>query len=247
MSLRLSEGLRDKMLGLQATIVGAVIGITLDFNDNGGSADTITDSGNGFVAAGFAVGDVLFVQGSTSQDTDGTGAVPTDVAAGTLTLATGTLSATEVGLAGTVVACARGGSLKDIFKDGVLRIYSGTQPTSADTAVSGTLLIEVTVDAGAFAHGNAAAGLEYGAAASGAIAKDSDTWQGLGLAAGTAGWFRFCANPTDNGALSSTLPRIDGSVGTSGSDLNMTNTSITVGSTYTIDAWTITLPYQYGT
>ena len=109
------------------------------------------------------------------------------------------------------------------------------------------MLLEITVSAGAFAHGAFDNGLEFGDAASGAISKASgDTWQDQGLAAGTAGWFRFCANPTDSGAASTTLPRIDGSVGTSGADLNMSSTSVTVGATYTIDDFTLTLPEYYG-
>jgi hypothetical protein len=238
------------MLGLNATVRGAVQGTGLAFVDGGAGSDTITDSGNGFITAGFAPGDVLFVKGATTagNNTNCTGAVLTAVAAGTLTFATATVAAAEAGVAATIVACARGGSLKDIFKDGVLRIYSGTQRVEADDAVSGTLLLQITVSAGAFVAGAFDNGLEFGTAADGAISKAStETWQAVGLSAGTAGWFRFVANPTDDGSESTSLPRIDGTVGTSGADLNMSNTTITVGATYTIDAFTLTLPLQYGT
>ena len=247
MALKLSTGLRDDMLGLVSAIRGAIIGVGLDFVDGAGGDDTITDGGTGFITADFAPGDVLFVQGSTSNDVACTGAVLTAVVAGTITFATGTVAVAEVGLAGTVVAIARGGSLKDIFHDGVLRIYSGTQPSDPDTAVSGTLLIEVTESGGTFAHGAFANGLEFGDAAAGIIAKAAaETWQGAGIAAGTAGYFRLCANPTDAGGASTSLPRIDGSVGTSGADLNMSSTTITVGATYTIDSFQFTLPEYYG-
>ena len=250
MSLKLSQGLRDDMLGLKGTIVGAIVGATLAFVDGGGSPDSITDSGNGFLTAGFAPGDVLFVQGATTpaNDTAITGAVILTVAAGTITFATGTVDTAEAGAAGTVVAVARGGSMKDIFKDGVLRIYSGSQPTSPDNAASGTLLLEVTESGGTFAHGAFANGLEFeDDPTEGEMEKASgETWQGTGLVAGTAGWFRFCANPTDNGAASTTLPRIDGSVGSSGADLNMSSTTITVGATYTLDSFKLTLPEYYG-
>ncbi|HBF44016.1 MAG TPA: hypothetical protein DDW42_10405 [Desulfobacteraceae bacterium] len=145
-----------------------------------------------------------------------------------------------------MVAC-KGGSIKDIFHDGVLRIYSGTQPSDADQAVAGTLLLEITESAGAFAAGEFANGLEFGAAAAGAISKAAaETWQDTGISSGTAGWFRLCANPTDAGASSTTLPRIDGSIGSSGADLNMSSTTIVVGSTYTIDTFTLTMPEYYG-
>jgi hypothetical protein len=144
------------------------------------------------------------------------------------------------------VAC-KGGSLKDIFHDGVLKIYSGTQPTDADTAVAGSLLVTITESAGAFVAGAFDNALEFGDSAAGAIAKAAaETWQGVAAASGVAGWFRLCANPTDAGAASTTLPRIDGSIGTSGADLNLSSTTITSGQTYTIDTFSITLPEYYG-
>jgi hypothetical protein len=249
MALKLSTGLRNKMLGLQASVVASFQGATGAFVDGGAGADTITDSGTGFITAGFAPGQVLFCLGATTaaNDTAVTGAVLAGVAAGTLTLATGIVDTAEAFAAATIICAAEGGSLKDILRDGVLRIYSGAQPTSPDAAINGTLLLEITVAAGAFVAGAFDNGLEFGDAADGQISKASgETWQDQGLSAGTAGWFRFCANATDAGAASTTLPRIDGSVGTSGADLNMSSTSVTVGATYTIDDFTLTLPEYYG-
>ena len=44
---------------------------------------------------------------------------------------------------------AQHGSLKKAFEGGVLKIYSGSQPTSPDSAVAGTLLCTVTLASGA--------------------------------------------------------------------------------------------------
>jgi hypothetical protein len=247
--LKYSTGLRDKLNGLKATVKGAVIGAGLTFVDGGGSADTITDSGNGFIDAGFAPGDVLFVQGATTGDNDTalTGVAITSVAAGTLTIPTASVDTGEAGAAGTVVAVAKGGSLKDVMKDGVLKIYSGAQPATADAAATGTLLATITVGSGAWVAGAFDNGLEFeDDPLSGEIEKNSEVWSGLGLADGTAGWFRFYANPTDAGTSSTTLPRIDGSVGTSNNDLVMASTAIVTGRTYTIDSFKITLPAYYG-
>src|SRR3990167_6604314 len=57
---------------------------TIAFSENDPDADTITDSGNGFLVAGFQAGDQITVV-STSGANDGTYIVNT-VAAGTLTL-----------------------------------------------------------------------------------------------------------------------------------------------------------------
>lgn len=129
------------------------------------------------------------------------------------------------------------------MNDGVIDIYSGTIPADADTTEgSGTKLLRVTVDGGAFTSGAATNGLGFNSAASGAASKaDAETWQGEGLASGTAAWFRFYANTVVTGA-STTAVRFDGTVGTSGADLILTSTSIVSGATTTIDSATFTLP-----
>lgn len=132
--------------------------------------------------------------------------------------------------------------IKEAMTDGVIRIYSGAQPATADSAVTGTLLLEVTVNGGAFAHGSPTNGLEFDAPAAGVLGKASaETWRGTGLANGTAGWFRFCANPTDSGGISTTLARIDGSVARTGGDLNLSNVNIVVGVPNTIDVFQIAI------
>ena len=52
----------------EATITAS----TIAFNDNGGSPDTITDSGSGFITAGFTVDRPVIVSGSTSNNTNNT-------------------------------------------------------------------------------------------------------------------------------------------------------------------------------
>jgi len=251
MALKLSTGLRNAMLGTvaqpKAIATNGIMSGTLAYVDGGGSSDTITTTAGSFITEGFAPGDVIYTYGSTTSANDLNGVTLTAVAAQTLTFATGTVDTAENFANGTVLICCKGGSLKDVLKDGVLRIYSGTQPDSPDDAVSGTLLLEISESAGAFVAGAFDNGLEFGDSASGAISKSaSETWQDTGIAAGTAGWFRFVGNASDSGAASTTLPRIDGSVGTSGADLNMSSTTITVGATYTIDTFTLTLPEYYG-
>ena len=127
------------------------------------------------------------------------------------------------------------------FANGVIEIYSGSQPATADAAVTGTLLGTVTLASGAFTPGSSTNGLTFAAASGGAVAK-SGTWSFNGVAAGTAGWFRFKGNATDAGAISAVLPRMDGSVGVSGADLNIGNVTIAVGAPTTIDSFTWTQP-----
>ena len=255
MTLKLSTGLRNSLLGLQANPVSVMheaypTAAVMAYVDGAGAADTITDDQSQFITENIAPGMSLYTFGSTTAGNDLDGVALTAVAAGTLSVATASLVGdTSEGFAATttLVVC-KGGSLKDVFHDGVLQIYSGSAPALADTAVSGTLICTITVSSGAWVAGAFDNGLEFGAAASGVIAKSAtETWSGVGIGGGgTAGYFRLLGNVSDVGALSTVFPRIQGTIGTSGADLNMTSTTITVGATYTIDTFQLTLPAYYG-
>jgi phage tail sheath gpL-like len=233
-----------------------------------------------------------------------------------------------------------GRSLRKCLCDGIIRIYSGSQPASADDAATGTLLVSITLGSGAFTEGvpstaqkdtatltygsdgdtyalvingrsysyatvggddatstakalaakvnedddviatsaagvitiqsmypgetytlantgtttggnnvlaNVTAasrvnGLHLGVAVAGVMAKEAGTWSGVGVATGTAGWFRYQANPVDNDTSSTTLARLDGNVATSGANLTMANTTVTSGATSTVDTFSLTEP-----
>ncbi len=87
-------------------------------------------------------------------------------------------------------------------------------------------------------------GLKYGAPGSATIAKlASQTWTGVNVASGTAGWYRAYGSAADAGALDSALTTIreDGAIAASGAQLNM-STAFTIGATTTITTWSRTLP-----
>ena len=75
---------------------------TIAFNENTPDSDTITDSGNGFLVAGFQAGDQITVSGSASND--GTYTIAS-VVAGTITLLARNDLATE-GAGATVILTA---------------------------------------------------------------------------------------------------------------------------------------------
>jgi hypothetical protein len=76
----------------------------------------------------------------------------------------------------------------------------------------------------------------------GIITKNTDVWSGVALATGQTGYFRIVQN-TDTNADSATEVRLQGSVNTSGAELNMSSITITLGATQTIDTFTVELPY----
>ena len=247
MSLRLSTNLRNRMLSDPVTrSVTTMTAATIAAVDGGTGADTLTDSDSGFLTAGFSVGDSVLIYGFTGGMAAIHGPVTVvTAAAGTLTFATGTL-ADDAATESVTLVGLKGGSLKDIFKDGVMEIYTGTQPATADAAKSGTLLLRISRDSGAMVAGAVANGLEFGVASAGAIAKDStEVWSDVGLADGVAGWFRLYQNATDAGGADTApflYPRIDGAVATAGAEATMSSTTVTTGATSTVDSFVITFP-----
>ena len=237
MAFKLSTGLRAAVMAKMAEPSAALCGTTLAYVDGGAGADTITDSGNGFVAAGFAKGQKIRTFGATTSGNNKVYNV-TDVAAGVLTLETGQVATSEAFPAGGIVTQAKGYSFADMMKGALLRIYSGTQPSTADLAETGTLLIEITINAGVFASGN---GLVFEDRAGGVIGKKaSDVWSGTGLAAANMGWWRLYDSSVSTGA-STTAIRCDGSIGLSGANMNVSNLAVTVGVLSTLNDFTVTL------
>jgi len=244
MALKFSTCLRNKLLGAVPVAYGASISVSSRIAAVSGATDSFTDSGSGFVTAGFAAGDTIMVSGFSIAANNGIFTIKT-VAAGTIEIEETTVVDEAAGSLNIKIQVIKGGSLKDIFKDGIIRIYNGMQPASPDSSTGGaTPLVEITVASGSWSAGSPANGLEFGTASYGSISKSSDVWSGVASASGTAGWFRFYANASDSGAADTTYiyPRMDGSVGTGSRELNMSSTSLTAGATVTIDTFKITLP-----
>lgn len=109
-----------------------------------------------------------------------------------------------------------------LMNSGILRIYSGTKPASVSAAITGTLLAELTLNSTAF-----------GAAASGVATANAITGDTSANATGTATHFRIFAS---NG----TTAIMDGTVGTSASDLVVNTTSFVSGAAVDITSLTVT-------
>ena len=102
-----------------------------------------------------------------------------------------------------------------------LTIYTGSQPTTANDAATGTKLVDITING-------------FNTPASGSATLNTSTPNtGTAVATGTAGWGRIVGSAGE---------RIDGTVGTSGTDFTINSTSITNGATVTLTAMTVTQP-----
>lgn len=141
---------------------------------------------------------------------------------------------------GARTALAGTSSLKAIFQGGLLEIYSGGQPASADYAETGSKLVRITLGSGTWAT-SGTAGLTFGTASAGQLPKSADVWSGAVSLAGVAGYFRLYGTGGTSGT-SVSENRIDGNVGVSGSDLVLANTSLVSGATLTIDTFSLEVP-----
>ena len=102
-----------------------------------------------------------------------------------------------------------------------LSIYTGSQPANANDAATGTKLVDITING-------------FNAPVSGSATLNTSTPNtGTAVATGTAGWGRIVGGAGE---------RIDGTVGTSGTDFTINSTSITNGATVTLTAMTVTQP-----
>jgi hypothetical protein len=144
----------------------------------------------------------------------------------------------STGMRGKMLDGGATGGIKGSLALGFINIYTGPQPLSADTGATGTLLGTVSVD-------GSGTGLTFDPSVGGVISKAAlENWKFTGLAAGTAGWCRFWPASGNPANTSTTEARIDMAIASSGSDVNLSNISITVGAPNTIDVYQITMPAQ---
>lgn len=127
-------------------------------------------------------------------------------------------------------------SLKTLLTACFIDIYSGTQPTLPDDVPVGTKLVTIYSD-------GTTTGLGWGTAAAGVLPKaTAETWSGTVLASGTAGWFRIREAGDAGTSSSTTAVRIDGSIATSGADMNLGSLSLTIGAPFQLTSAQLQLP-----
>jgi hypothetical protein len=115
-------------------------------------------------------------------------------------------------------------ALAPLADSGYLRIYTGSQPATPEAAASGVLLAELRLNKTAF-----------GAAVSGVITAAAITHDSSAAATGAAGYYRVFQSDGSTALW-------DGSVSTSGADLNLNSVAIQSGATVSLSSLTYTLP-----
>lgn len=132
-------------------------------------------------------------------------------------------------------------SIKDQFDGGYINLYSGSVPASADAAVTGTLITtikNILGDPDDTLHFEAT-----GDIADGKLEKlATETWEGTVGAVGsnvTITYARLVA-AGDTGALSTSEPRLQGTVGTTtASDIQISHSTVSAGERIAINSFAI--------
>lgn len=127
------------------------------------------------------------------------------------------------------------GSVSAALTGGSIVIYSGTVPANADAALAGnTVLVTIT---------NGGSGITFESSlSSGLLVKNSsETWSGTNSNSGTATFYRWIM-PGDDGTLSTTQIRAQGTVGVLLAGLLVQNTALVSGQTQTISAYSLGEP-----
>ncbi|MBA3015335.1 MAG: hypothetical protein KKD63_11075 [Proteobacteria bacterium] len=240
--LRLSTGLQNALLRTSTkvhTIISTTT-ISVAVGAGGGDSTRVTDVTNfATFPSTLVVGDSISLAGShvnhlRSGVIVGKGINYIDVVGDLVDMASG---------ATVTVIASSGGSIAGIFRNGVIRLYTGSQPASADAGETGTLLCEISLNSLAHVTGASVTnGINFGQASAGVIGKNiGETWSGVNINSGVAGWFRFYDNNKTTG-LTTTAIRFDGSAATSGGQLKLSSTNLVSGVTTTVDGVTISMP-----
>ena len=117
---------------------------------------------------------------------------------------------------------------------GRINIYTGSQPSNANDAASGTLLGTLTLASDAITSAASTGVLTFATITSDTSADNS----------GTAGWGRIyrTADTAPGSAAGTTDRRLDFAISTSGSDVNFDTVTFVAGGTIAITSLTVTLP-----
>lgn len=113
-----------------------------------------------------------------------------------------------------------------IGANGKLRLYSGAQPASPDTAVGAQVMLAELACNAVFAPATVNGVLTLNPISNGTGTAGAGTGT-------TATWFRFFKSD-------GTTAHVDGTVGTTGCDLNLNNTSIAQNQVVSISSFTMT-------
>lgn len=131
-------------------------------------------------------------------------------------------------------------SIRSALHLGVIDIYDGPQPLSADMAPTGRHLARITQNGDTFVAGTPNGGLHTQSVSKGVLGR-SGLWRLKGISTGTPTWFRWKSNQHDTNATSDQYVRLDGAIGR---ELILEHESVTPDTEFNINSFSLMLRPQ---
>lgn len=141
---------------------------------------------------------------------------------------------TSTGLRNSMLATS---DFKALMDGGLIKVYSGTVPATADDSLgSATLLLTIS-------DNDTGAGIDFDTTpTAGAISKDpNQIWSGTIGTTGTPTFYRHVA-AGDTGVSSITEARIQGTVATAGADMNFADVNFIAAATRSLTYYSVAIP-----
>lgn len=129
------------------------------------------------------------------------------------------------------------GSFKQAMTGSVIKVWSGVAPASADAAIPSDAVLLLT-----YSLNGTGGGISFDSApADGTLQKNpAEVWQGQIAASGTPSFFRL-QPPNDTGVDSTTLSRMQGTVGLQEADMVVSALTWTAGDERKLNYFTATI------
>jgi hypothetical protein len=257
MTFRLSTGLRNAMAGSLGAGRALNRGIIKAFTGSQPVSADAAETGTHLITFSAASGAVTRETRATGTIviTGASGGSINDITVGGLSIIPdGAVPAVAGDTAATAAALAEAINRNGVFEASVsgstvtIKAPPGSGAThNAETLTGSLTTVTATYGGGSVSGGVAAVnGLILLNPMSGILQKSSQVWSGLGLAAGTIGWFRhYSSDATDTGGLVSGAPwhsRLDGSCGVGSGDMSLSSLAVSVGNPITVDRFELTMP-----
>ncbi len=217
-----------RMSALLAGLIPSTTSTGISFDASSG---VITRSEGSFLIDGHRVSQHIEVSGSGSNN--GRYKITSMGSDGLTIVVDGTLTDESAG-ASVTVAMLGTFSMESMLRYGKILFFSGSRPSNADIAPSGTKLMEITLNRGTFTAGSTSNAIVWTAGEGAISMPDSASWEGLGVAAGTIGYAMITDNfateldDTDN-SVNAVRAYLTAGVGSS-YEINLSSTTISKGS-----------------
>lgn len=183
----------------------------------------LSTPGNEFIKT--SVGDFIHVFGTGVAD--GVTTVHAVGPAGAYVIVNEPIIGLDAGVTVSIASITRSSSFKDVFKNFVIKLFSGPQPASADDAEdTSALLVTLTRNSLPVTPGLPANCLNFADSVDGVLSIPSGhVWSGIPIASGIANYARFYDNRMVTGA-STTEVRMDLACGVGTKEFRMATTNL---------------------